>query len=155
MLEINVQEREIGGHKYYARPFPPLMATDLMGDLQTVISTAATKQSDGNADFSVAALVCGIGKNLNGKALVNYAERILNKNYVSVEIETNRGTDVVQLDKNMQEELFTGHIELMLQVMWFVLEVNYGDFFGWVLNLLGFQTSSDLMAMSPASLARK
>lgn len=155
MLEINVQEREIGGHKYYARPFPPLMATDLMGDLQTVLTTAASQKNDGNVDLSIAAIICGVGKNLNGKALVGFAERILNKNYVSVEIETNRGADVVQLDKNMQEELFTGHIELMLQVMWFILEVNYGDFFGWVLNLLGFQTLPDLTEISPAHFQTK
>ncbi len=155
MLEINVQEREIGGRKYYARPMPPLVGAELLGDLQTVLTTAASQKNDGNMDMSFGAIICGVGKNLNGKALVGFAERILNKNYVSVEVETNRGTDVVQLDKNMQEEIFTGHIELMLQVMWFVLEVNYNDFFGWVLKLLGFQTLPDLMESSPASFQTK
>ena len=69
------------------------------------------------------------------------ADRILNKTYVSVEITTERGTDVVPLDKNYQEEMFTGHIMNMLELMWFVLEVNYKDFFDSMPNLSGIVAS--------------
>lgn len=150
MLEINVQEKEIGGRKYFARPMPPQMSLALMGDLQAVITTSAGSKEDGSVDISFGTLICGVGRNLNGTTLVGFADRILNKTYVSVEIETNRGTDVVQLDKSMQEELFTGHVELMLQVMWFVLEVNYQGFFDWGQSLLGIPVLSDLKATSPA-----
>lgn len=135
MLEINVQEKQIGEYRYYARPMPPLMALSLLGDLQKVVTTSLKQES--STDISVGEVIAGIGGRLDGSVLMSFAERILNKDYVSVELITERGKETFPLDKLRQEEVFTGHIKDMIEVMWFVLEVNYKDFFGLLQNLSG------------------
>lgn len=146
MLEVNVKNKEIGGHTYYVRAMPPMMALGLLGDLQSVVTGALGKSAENtedvtNPNINLGEMIAGIGGNLRGAELMAYADRILNKTYVSVEITTERGTDVVPLDKNYQEEMFTGHIMNMLELMWFVLEVNYKDFFDSMPNLSGIVAS--------------
>ena len=125
---------------------PPMMALGLLGDLQSVVTGALGKSAENtedvtNPNINLGEMIAGIGGNLRGAELMAYADRILNKTYVSVEIVTERGTDVVPLDKNYQEEMFTGHIMNMLELMWFVLEVNYKDFFDSMPNLSGIVAS--------------
>ncbi len=146
MLDIEVKKKEIGGHTYFVRPMQPWLALELLGDLQSVITGALGKSAENtedaaNPNINLGEMIAGIGGNLRGAELIKYADRILNKTYVSVEIVTERGTDVVPLDKNYQEEMFTGHIMNMLELMWFVLEVNYKDFFGLAPNLSGIVAS--------------
>ena len=146
MLEVNVKNKEIGGRTYYVRAMPPMMALGLLGDLQSVVTGALGKSAENtedvtNPNINLGEMIAGIGGNLRGAELMAYADRILNKTYVSVEIVTERGTDVVPLDKNYQEEMFTGHIMNMLELMWFVLEVNYKDFLDSMPNLSGIVAS--------------
>ena len=123
-----------------------MMALGLLGDLQSVVTGALGKSAENtedvtNPNINLGEMIAGIGGNLRGAELMAYADRILNKTYVRVEIVTERGTDVVPLDKNYQEEMFTGHIMNMLELMWFVLEVNYKDFFDSMPNLSGIVAS--------------
>lgn len=146
MLEINVQKKQIGEHTFYARPMPPLMALSLLGDLQTMVTSSLDLKTtkEGKTDVNVAALIAGIGSKLNGPALLGFADRILNADYVSVDVMTNVGKETVKLNKLRQEEIFTGHMKDMLALMWFVLEVNYSDFFGLLPDVSGIQQLKDL-----------
>ena len=134
MLEIPTVSREIDGEEYYVRPMPPPLALRLLGDLQAVV-TGAMKGAAGvsgpgqEVDVSLGELIAGIGGGLNGAALLAFKDRILVREYVSVKIRTIHGDEVVPLDVNRQEELFTGKILSLLKVMYFILEVNYKDFF--------------------------
>lgn len=148
MLDIPTHKTEIDGEEYYVRPLPPPLALRLLGDLQAVV-TSAMKGTAGageqGVDISLGDLIAGVGGNLSGAALLGFKDRILVKEYVSVKIKTIHGDEVVPLDANRQEELFTGKILSMLKLMYFVLEVNYKDFFPYLLGpfgLSGFQGTS-------------
>lgn len=145
MLKINIQSKQIGEHTFYARPFNPMMALSLLGDLQTVVTSSLnlSETEEGKTDVNLGSLIAGIGSKLNGPALLGFADRILNPDYVSVDIITDRGKDTVKLDKLRQEELFTGHMKDMLVLMWFVLEVNYSDFFDLLPSVPGVQLLKD------------
>lgn len=146
MLEINVQKKQIGDNIYYVRPMPPMMALSLLGDLQAVVTGSLNNNMndvDGKTDVNLGALIAGIGGKLNGPTLLSFADRILNKDYVSVDIITNNGKETVRLDSVRQEEVFTGHMKDMLTLMWFVLEVNYSDFFDLLPSLSGLQALTE------------
>lgn len=146
MLEINVQKKQIGEHTFYVRPMPPLMALSLLGDLQAVVTSSLdlNETEDGKTNVNLAAIINGIGGKLTGPTLLGFADRILNAEYVSVDVITNVGTEAVKLDKLRQEEVFTGHMKDMLTLMWFVLEVNYSDFFDLLPDVSGIQALKDL-----------
>lgn len=146
MLEINVQKKQIGEHTFYVRPMPPLMALSLLGDLQAVVTSSLdlNETEDGKTNVNLAAIINGIGGKLTGSTLLGFADRILNAEYVSVDVITNVGTETVKLNKLRQEEVFTGHMKDMLTLMWFVLEVNYSDFFDLLPDVSGIQVLKDL-----------
>ncbi len=125
-----VQNKVINGNTYYARPMPPLEALKLLGDLQKVITTSL--QIDGedkgiDSKIDVGTIISNIGGRLDGVTLVGFAERILNPEYVSVQMAD--GVETLRLDKLTQTKIFTGKIKDMISVMFFVLEVNFKDFF--------------------------
>lgn len=146
MLEINVQKKQIGEHTFYVRPMPPLMALSLLGDLQAVVTSSLdlNETEDGKTNVNLAAIINGIGGKLTGPTLLGFADRILNAEYVSVDVITNVGTETVKLNKLRQEEVFTGRMKDMLELMWFVLEVNYSDFFDLLPDVSGIQALKDL-----------
>ena len=153
MLDVPTVSREIDGEEYYVRPMPPPLALRLLGDLQAVV-TGAMKGAAGvsgpnqEVDVSLGELIAGIGGSLSGAALLSFKDRILVREYVSVKIRTIHGDEVVPLDTNRQEELFTGKILSLLKVMYFVLEVNYKDFFTSLASLFG---PISLPGLSPRS----
>lgn len=140
IANIEIKEKEIGENVYFVRPFPPLKSLELLGDLQAVVTSsldAAVDKKDGvdseeemsvlDSNINIGAIISGIGKNLKGPALVSFANRIIDKEFVSVK----RPTDetAIKLEKNISDNIFAGHLLEMLQLMHFVLEVNYADFF--------------------------
>lgn len=146
LANYEVKNKQIGDYTFYVRAFPPLVALDLLGDLQSVVTTSlggATAGSDEenknllDKQIDIGAVIAGLGSNLKGPVLVKFADRILNQEYVSVDI-PEEGT--VKLSKAISDKIFTAHIKDMLELMFFVLEVNYSDFFDSVPNLSGFLT---------------
>lgn len=138
LANIDIKEKEIAGNKYYVRPFQPQKALELLGDLQAVITSsfslaAGSTDNEGEAmlalerNIDFGAVIAGIGNNLKGAALVAFANRIIDKEYVSVQRPNDDAP--VKLEKMISDNLFTGHLKDMLQLMYFVLEVNYADFF--------------------------
>ncbi|MBR2140288.1 MAG: hypothetical protein IJ963_05445 [Phascolarctobacterium sp.] len=142
---MELKSREIGSNKYYVREFPPLEALKLLGDLQAVVTSSlgsvGIEQDDKpllEKDINVGSVIAGIGGKLDGATLVGFADRILKKDYVSVQRESD--DTPVRLDRNVFDEVFAGRVSEMLQVMYFVLEVNYSDFFGYLPSLSGVLT---------------
>lgn len=142
MLNIEVKNKQIGNNTFYVRAMPPLMALNLLGDLQAVITSSVSDAVENNSgkelldrEINLGSIIAGIGNNLKGASLVAFAERIINDEYVSIQLQ-NSG-EPVRFNKNLQEEVFTGRIKDMLSLMYFVLEVNYKDFFDSVPDLSG------------------
>ena len=138
------KSREIGSNTYFVREFPPLEALKLLGDLQAVVtSSLGSVGLEGDEpllekDINLGKLIAGIGGRLDGPTLVGFADRILKKDYVSVLRESD--DTPVRLDRNVFDEVFSGRVSDMLQVMYFVLEVNYSDFFEHLPSLSGVLT---------------
>lgn len=142
-MDLNIKEKEINGTTYYVRPFPPLEALGLLGDLQVIVSSGISKAVDEDRNntnildmnINLGSVIAGIGQNLKGSKLVEMAQRILHENYVSVKCADAK--EPVRLDKTMFNKLFSGQLKTLFKVMYFVLEVNYADFFEDVPDLTG------------------
>lgn len=150
LANIEIKEKQIGENKYYVRPFAPLKALELLGDLQAVLTSSfgsAIGEQEADADkdnnptnlldknIDIGSVIAGIGKNLKGPALVSFATRIIDKDYVSIM----RATDEtpVKFEKNISDNTFSGRLTEMFALMHFVLEVNYADFFEHIPDLTG------------------
>ena len=78
-------------------------------------------------NINIGAIISGVGKNLKGPVLVNFANRIINKDFISIKRPSDETP--VKLEKNISDNIFAGRLKEMIQLMYFVLEVNYADFF--------------------------
>ena len=148
LAKFDVKEKKIGEHTYYVRPFPPFPSTALLGDIQAVITTAMKDSTSGvntstqdllDAQVNLGNLIAGLGQNLNGEVLVKFSHRLLDSDYVSVKFKNTAGeTETVRLTEEVINQLFTANLTEMLKLLYFIIEVNYGDFFALVPNLSGF-----------------
>ncbi len=154
IAKFEVKSKKIGENTYYVRPLPPLKALKLYGDLQKTVTAAlknglipagATedlKESLLDSQINIGNIIAQLGENFNGEVLEQYAERLLNEDYVSVK---RKGEDeAVMLDEATMNDIFTGNILEMLKVAFFVVEVNFGDFFALIPNLSGVR---EMLAM--------
>lgn len=149
----NTVSKKIGENTYYVNPFPPFEAFELLGDLQAVVTSSLcnNKPYDDNdkADdvldkkINFFAIIGGIGKNLNGKVLVQFADRLLDENYIAVKCKGE--TEAEKLDEDARNVLFTGHLKEMSEVLLFIIEVNFKDFFDYLKSLFGGAIGKDLM----------
>lgn len=141
LANVEIKEKEIGENVYFVRPFPPQNSLELLGDLQAVVTssldTAVDKKDDIESNteeesvldrnINIGAIISGVGKNLKGPVLVNFANRIINKDFISIKRPSDETP--VKLEKNISDNIFAGRLKEMIQLMYFVLEVNYADFF--------------------------
>lgn len=149
VARFDVKNKKIGENTFYVRPLPPLTALRLYGDLQKTLTASlrgglTTKgESDSitetllNSDINIGNIIAQLGANFNGEVLTQFTERLLDKDYVSVKPKGE--TEAVVLDEQMVNELFTGNILEMFKLEFFVIEVNFGDFFDLIPNLSGLQ----------------
>lgn len=143
LANIEYKEKEIGGRLFKVRAMPPLKSLELLGDLQAVFTTGLSgnlaEGKEGqkfiDKDLDIGNIIAGIGKNLKGAALVSFATRIINEDYVNVkEPEAHEFERLTQVKFN---NIFIGNLKNMFLLMQFVLEVNYGDFFENLPSLTG------------------
>lgn len=147
IAKFEVKNKKIGENTYYVRPLPPLKALKLYGDLQKTLTAAlknglipngATEDLKENllgSQINVGNIIAQLGENFSGEVLEQYAERLLNEDYVSVKRKGE--TEAVMLTDDVVNDIFTGNVLEMLKVAFFVVEVNFGDFFALIPNLSG------------------
>lgn len=144
LANLDYKEKEIGGNTFYVRALPPLKSIELLGDLQAVVTTGikvnviAPGQENKrwiDKDINFGAIISGIGQNLRGAALVNFTKRLLNEDYVNVKCPGDESP--VRLTEAKVNNLFTGKTKDLFALIYFVLEVNYEDFFGSWAGLTG------------------
>ena len=134
LANYDVKEKRIGDNVYYVRALPPLVALELLGDLQAVVTTSfndgiqVAEENVMDSNINIGNMIAGIGRNLKGPALVGFTKRLLHPDYVSVK---RIGDEVpVKLDWAAVDTIFTGKLSQMMGLIYFALEVNYEDFFG-------------------------
>lgn len=148
LAKYEVKEKTIGNYTFYVRAFPPLYALELLGDLQAVITASlkgATANTDKNssildAEVNIGNIVSSLGENLKGPVLVKFANRLLDEEYISVKLKNDNGEyETVRLNESLVNEVFGARISDMLKLLYFVIEVNYSDFFDLIPDVSGLQ----------------
>lgn len=137
---MEIKEKMIGDNTYYVRAMNPFEALKLLGDLQRVITTSLGNAAEGEGEFldkevNMGAIVAGIGNKLDGETLMMFADRLIKPEYVSVRMAGE--SEPSRLNKVKAEEIFTGKIKDMITLMFFIIEVNYSDFFDLAQNAFG------------------
>lgn len=147
LARFDVKSKKIGENTFYVRPLPPLQALKLYGDLQKTVTASLrgglTSNSNSEnlsdallgSEINIGNIIAQLGENFSGEVLAQFSERLLNADYVSVKPKGE--TEAVMLDDGMINQLFTGGIVEMLKLEFFVIEVNFGDFFDLIPNLSG------------------
>lgn len=149
LASFEVKEKKIGDNTFYVRPFPVLQALELLGDLQAVFTTGLEKfdvkddaQKDGapksflEKNVTLGAAIAGIGENLKGPALVGFAKRLLDPEYVSVK--RAGAAEPVRLTTDVYNNIFSGRLKQLIELLYFiVIDVNFADFFELVPSHIG------------------
>lgn len=150
LAKFETKNKKIGDNVFYVCPFPPFQALELLGDIQAVVTTAmkdsisaVDKESESvlDAKINIGVIIAGFGKNLTGNVLVKFANRMIDAEYVSV---MQKGEDeAVKLTEALANNLFSAKLTDMLKLLYFIIEVNYSDFFALIPDLSGLLGKSE------------
>lgn len=124
---METRERSIGGHSYRVTQFPGRMGLRLQVRLVKLLGPAVgTLAADGNV------MDAQIDGGMIGKAVGLLADRLEEDAVEKLVVELLSGTrrDGGELGGAQIDLAFAGHYGELLQVLAFVIEVNYGDFLG-------------------------
>ena len=128
---------EISGNTYHIFPFSAFKASNISGELFSVIGPAlsglsALKGEDGEIDTTA---LTQFFSTLSGDKVEGLLRKLLvaNRN-ISVEVD---GAEATWLTGNLADNLFCGEIGAMYRLAVEVVKVNYGDFFGALGGLFG------------------
>lgn len=145
----------IGTNTFGIRPMDPFKALEVLGDLQKVIlpvignlatiidgkeiakevSNDETESKpvkpkdslDQNIDFSkIGPALTAASNQIDGQTIMKLAKKLITKDFITVEFEDGEQS---RMDDAAVMKAFTGNMGEMLQLIWKIVEVNYGDFF--------------------------
>ena len=123
-----------GNNTFYIREMDPFKALALLGDLQKTFLPALGAAFGTNAkvndvlekEIDIGKLLTTLSSAIDGEILVNSMQRILDGDFISVEIGTAKP---VKLDKAVLMQLYKGDILGMAKLAFEVLKMNYASFF--------------------------
>lgn len=139
---------EIGINTFGIKSMDPWTAFEVLADLQKIIlpvignlasaididkTSVDSKKADSkdilekDIDFSKIGPALALASNhLDGQTIVKLAKKLITKDLISVEFADG---DQSKMDEAAISKAFTGNMGEMLQLIWKIIEVNYGDFF--------------------------
>jgi proline dehydrogenase len=137
-VSATTHEVTIGENTYFIRRFNPFVALEILGDLQKqfagpLISQLDGKESPKDADGNI--ILNGetannlmrsfesLSAKLDGKTLRNIAERLIDKEYISVSI---GGDNPRQLNQTAQGLAFES-VSDIFTLCWEILKFNYSE----------------------------
>lgn len=131
-----------GDNTFYIREMDPFKALALLGDLQKTFLPALSAAFGTNAkatdilnqQIDMSKLLMTLSNSIDGEILVNSIQRILNGEFISVEIGSNKP---VKLDKAILMQIYKGDLFGMASLAFEVLKVNYSSFFTPMLTQFG------------------
>jgi len=157
MKQFETRERQLGDNTFYIRPFPAFKASNISGELFSVIlpmlgslAPMATSAMKGDADnlldkeidFDVAgpALVRGLAS-LSGDKLEMLLKKLLVK-HQNVSVQIGESENVKPLTEDLANELFCGDTQDMFILAVEVIQANYLGFFKRLGGLFGDHISA-------------
>ena len=144
MKQFDVKaERKLNGNKFYVRPFPAFTATNLSGELASILtpmlaSLAPLANSgasslddislmDIDAEAAAPALAKGLSS-ISGDKVEALMKKLLTK-YRCITVELEDGSDAQTLTEDLANEVFCGEAQDMFILAWDVIRVNFNGFF--------------------------
>lgn len=121
---------QIGDHTFYIQRYPPFIALEVLGDLQSkfagpFLSVLNGKQSTDEGETTAAMMQAfsKLSASMNGKELRMLAERLLDKQYVSVAI---NGENPRPLDQGAIGLSLETAADI-IQLCWTVVQHNFAE----------------------------
>lgn len=123
-MKVRYKEITVGDAAFVVHVIPPFQALAILGDLQKELAPVlgALASGDGGKDVDFAQVMELIGPRLSGDKLLDWSNKLLRPDYVSVIMNGN----AVPLDGNTRELAFTDAIQI-LQVMYELIAFNYTE----------------------------
>lgn len=130
MAEIVRKEVKIGESVFYIMRFPPFIALEMLGDLQKQFAGPLLAALDGKEGASEEenrkAMMAGFSRlssSMDGKTLRALAERLIDKEYISVSID---GAEARKLDERAVALSMQTSADV-LQLCWAVIAHNWSE----------------------------
>lgn len=129
---------EVGNKTFSIKPMDPFTALAVLGDLQKVVLPVIGNLASGidsntkntellDVDMSKIGPALALAANqIDGQTIAVLAKKLITKDLISVQFENGEQS---KMDETAVSKAFTGSMGEMLQLIWKIIEVNYGDFF--------------------------
>ena len=150
MKQFEPRVRTIGENTFYVRPFPAFTATNISGELASVITpligslaplAKKSSGSEGNSLFDIdiedaAPEIAGAFSSISGDKLEKLMKKLLVQ-YKNISVETPDAPNVQILTEDLVNEIFCGDVQNMFVLAFEVIRTNYNGFFEKLGNLSG------------------
>lgn len=139
LKQLEPVEKIIGEYKFYIRPFPALKATNIMGELTSVLIpffaalVPLVNEDTKLEDIDVGKATEALAKNvsIDGNKLEKMIQKFLLGGHIAVELENEDGeSEGYKLDMDLLNEIFCGEIQNMFILCFYVIRINFSGFFG-------------------------
>ena len=147
LRQIESHKVNVGEYTFYIKPFPAFKASNITGDLASVLSPmigliapliGSKRDSLMDVDVNSLAEVLS-GKNfISGDKLEPLMEKLLLGGHIVIEFEDENGDKQQEkLDKDLVDEAFCGNVQDMFVLCVHVIKLNFNGFFGKLATLSG------------------
>ena len=147
--QMEPEKKEIDGNIYYIYPFPAFQASNLSGDLFAMfmpfISSLSPAFKDDVMDTDVKKITPFLAdafSTLSGDKMEMMLKKLLLSKNVTLP-DDDGGTQV--LTEDLSNRLFCANIQHMFLLAFYVIKVNYGDFFSKIEDRFGTANMSSML----------
>ena len=146
LRQLETQEVEVNGTRFFITPFGAFKAAKLSGDLAAVaapvlVSIAPLLKSDQNImDMDANAVASAISgcSNIDGDKIEKLLRVLLLGDNVAVETVSDEGeVETKRLTADLADEIFCGNVQNMFVLAFHVVKLNFSDFFAKLPNQFG------------------
>lgn len=146
LRQIESHKVNLGEYVFYIKPFPAFKASNITGDLASVLSPligllaplVSTKDSLMDIDVNKIAESLSGTNIVSGDKLEPLMEKLLLGGHIVIEFEDENGDKQQEkLDRDIVDEAFCGNVQDMFILCIHVIKLNFNGFFGKLATLSG------------------
>ncbi len=146
LRQIESHKVNLGEYVFYIKPFPAFKASNITGDLASVLSPligllaplVSTKDSLMDIDVNKIAESLSGTNIVSGDKLEPLMEKLLLGGHIVIEFEDENGDKQQEkLDRDIVDEAFCGNVQDMFVLCIHVIKLNFNGFFGKLATLSG------------------